>query len=266
MKNDIYSELFILTKSFYVEDLHAVIDYNLALGWDKITIYDNESYVDITYDHPKVDIIELKGFPAQTKLYADYSKQNPNNAEWICFQDDDEMIYLNGDIDINTFLQKYEVYDTLCLNIINMCKLPVLVDRQDDIFYNVYTNGSTSVGSLSHVSSIVKPSKVKSFPTPHIPILHSGTCKLYDGTNTVGPSNNKILLDNVFFHYPFRSHNEYVQKISRRCADDGRDRSLYGETQIKDYIVSINSAFDLNSIDNRMKEFATNMIKNKGTK
>ena len=208
----------------------------------------------VKYDHPKVDIKVLNGFPAQMKLYTDYCKDNPNNAKWIAFFDDDEMLYLDGKLNINEFLKSYEHHSGVCFNMLDVSKIPVEKHRPKDKFYNHFINKGIKTDRLSHVKTIVKPDTVINWPTPHLPLVNNGICVLYDQTPVPGPVGNKYIETNVLFHYALRTHDEFVLKYDKRNrATVDIKRSSYTNIGFENFSNIINEFYSEEE-DIRMKD------------
>jgi hypothetical protein len=225
----INSELVFVTKAIVLQDIIDVVDYNLAIGFEKITIFNNESFVNFDYfkKYSNVKVIDIKGFPNQTRLYTEVCKVNMNFAKWICLQDDDETLYIRDYDNVNEFLEGFNNFAAVSINLKEI--------SYSKAIYKDLTNRCTITDAVwlnpldevrRHVTTIVRPDFVLHWPTPHIPVFEKGFSVMPDKTAAVGPTGNKICDEASFYHYALKDYLYYIQKVNRGCADDGRKRYL----------------------------------------
>lgn len=244
----IKSELAFVTKAINFIDIYDVVRYNVGIGFDKITIYDNESFADLNNLKKlfrNVDIIPIKGFPNQRKLYTDICKYS--NSKWVCLQDDDETLYMRDYNNVNDFLENYDKYSGVSINIKEVSTRKALMESADSgpswIELATWLNPLESV--IRHVTTIVKPLTVQHWPTPHIPIFKRGYSVMPNHRAAIGPNGNIICDEAYFYHYALKDYDYHKIKIARGCADDGRKRPLetwdqYQERIEKTYTVEDN--------------------------
>ena len=108
-------EAITITKQYDVEVFEEWLSYNLARGFDRISIYDNESEVnikDICDKYPKVSYTKIEGIPRQYLIYDEHFKKS--NADWILPLDDDEYLWFTGFNNIKEVVDCYkEAYPDL---------------------------------------------------------------------------------------------------------------------------------------------------------
>jgi len=226
----IYSDLVLCTKSYNEQDTLDWIQHYTTFNFDKITIFNNESPIDIhsLLKPYKCDIIDVPGYLDYYNLLDNYCKKS--DAFWVFPIDDDEFLYLNETpTNINDFICNYEEFSGLsvnwqCLSAHNTLTRPV----PSAIDYCLY--GQEPIVSKEQLSSInthikcfVQPSRVRNYVAqPHIPALTAGHIVDYDKVITRDVANekwnNKILL----YHYYIKSKEDWDKKMKR-----GSEGKLY---------------------------------------
>ena len=98
MNNKYFSEIVLLTRSYYIEELECWLKWHLdILGFDHIVLFDNESLIDIPKIIEKykdrVSYHFIQGWPDQHTLYTNYAKQS--ESQWLITLDDDEYLYVS---------------------------------------------------------------------------------------------------------------------------------------------------------------------------
>lgn len=225
----IHSELAFVTKAIGYFDIEEVVMYNLAIGFEKITIFDNESYVDLSNlakEFPQVKIYPIKGFPDQCNLYTQVCKQS--KSKWVCLQDDDETLYMRDYDNVNEFLERFDQFSGVAINLKEMSTREAIKTysdvTQDWVEQAIWLNPNEDV--RRHVTTIVKPQHVNVWHTPHIPSFKSGHVVMPNGTPAIGPAGNIICDEATFYHYKLKDYDYHKKKIERGCADDGRKRPM----------------------------------------
>lgn len=251
----IHSELAFVTKAINRQDIIDVIEFNLAFGFEQITIYDNESFVDISHSDPRVKILKRNGFANQLGLYNEICKQS--NAKWLCLQDDDELLYLRDYNNVNDFLDNYDEFSGVSINLKEISWNHAIRTRVDNShIHNDAIWLNPHAGVRSHVSTIVKPNTVHNWPTPHAPNVKTGICVMTNKTPIHGANGNIVCNDASFYHYALKDYEYHVKKINRGCADNGRHRPL--ET-FDEYDKRLKSVYTIN--DTLMRDKFNEVVK-----
>ena len=103
-----FSEIVLLTRSSYYYDIKEWIEYYIKLGFDHITIYDNESPVDIESlikQYNNISYSKIIGYPDQLGL--ELNHYNNSKYKWVFFCDDDEFLWISPKYkNINDFISK----------------------------------------------------------------------------------------------------------------------------------------------------------------
>lgn len=87
------------------------VDYHLSLGFDQITVYEN----DWTCRNDKVIRIQWPGEAMQKSAYADFIKNN-RDFDWVAFLDVDEFLVLKKHGSIKDFISCYSQYPAIAIN------------------------------------------------------------------------------------------------------------------------------------------------------
>ena len=95
-----FSEVILLTKSVYEQELYTWIDWYLnVLKFDHVALFDNESFIDVRgiidkFQTDKISYTSIVGHPYQRELYSKYLTST--NAQWSITLDDDEYLYFSN--------------------------------------------------------------------------------------------------------------------------------------------------------------------------
>lgn len=245
-----FSEIVILTKSLYADELICWLEWHInIMGVDHIVIYDNESPIDILsivskFPQGKIEYHFIQGWPDQYTLYNSHLKET--ESQWVLPLDDDEFLYLSNKYEnINTFIstlsQHYnrDMFYILWVSLLSGYK----IQEHTDLFINTHTFYSFNAcrkisGSWSRDSDwgkcLINTShnyeyKSGSKTTGHIPqcvdnpkitpVLVNG-----NGTNIINPlsiqtghlyyrKDERVLDTDCFIaHYHYRTKNDWIRK------------------------------------------------------
>ena len=99
MSKKYVTEVLLLTRSYHSDELECWLEWYInILGVDHISLFDNESTIDvqgiISKYKDKVSYRSISGWPNQHKLYSDYIKES--EAQWVIPLDDDEFLYIGN--------------------------------------------------------------------------------------------------------------------------------------------------------------------------
>jgi hypothetical protein len=247
-----YSEICLLVKSYNEIDFEDWLRHYTSLKADKITIFDNESSINVRkivkkVDNNRVAVREIKGFPNQSRLYTNYCKES--DSRWVFFVDDDEFLYLNNKAnDINSLLCNYEKYSGLCFNWLFMSYDKPIVDRPVPSCIDYCLYSSDRKNSLnSHVKTFVNPKMVRGYGDPHLPAFRSGFAVNFDYKRCKRPVFERFTDSVILFHYYLKSKLDWEEKRKR-----GRATTL--SVRISAYEKIVNFRLCKN-FDTRMMEY-----------
>jgi hypothetical protein len=177
-------ELSSLIKSNRPDDILEWVNYHLAIGFDKITIFDNESKFSIKRlfeQNPKVDVWEVSGdygYSAsgifnQCSLYTKFYNEKIGHSDWVSTIDDDEFIYIKSGKNIKDILN--DELSVICI-LWKMISSSDMIETRSFTLINTfnYISFCTPWGNRLFVKSIVnlKRCKTISWRTPHIPTFN----------------------------------------------------------------------------------------------
>lgn len=259
-----YSELGLLVKAINKRDFRDYIIHHMSLGFDKITIFDNESAFDLIecikdLDLSKINIQRITGWPNQNGLYTSYSKTC--DSTWLTFIEDDEFLLLNGlyDDNVNQMLQAHEQYNGLCINwqMIGYNQIQEVRPTESliDSCFNVYPKFDTINGDgwqtpssvNSHVRTFCRPQSITIWPNPHLPVIPSGGIVNLNNERCVKPVSERYCDKALIYHYYTKSKADWIAKYNRGRADVNGGKinmNLFEE-------ISKN----ITEVDTRMKDF-----------
>lgn len=197
------------------EYLQEWIDYHLALGFDRIVLYDNGSSPPLSkhfkYGNDKVFATVWKTDHDQLQCYRHHAKVT--SADWTAFIDADEFIRLKNHTNIHEFIDSY-LPDTGAITIHWICyganghRTKPLAGIQES-----YTKPCPDPVS-DHFKTIARPKSVLEFPDPH-------RCRLVAGQITDVPMDIAHI-----DHYFTKSFEEWQRKIERGRADSNQKRTI----------------------------------------
>lgn len=269
-----FSEVVLLVKTERLFDFIEWIEYYKKLGFDHITVYDNESKVNIKSICDRyVDLISyyrIEGFPDQRKLELVHYKNS--DYTWVFFADFDEFIWIDPKYkNINNFLMKKSetvVTDFLAIYWVKVSSNPVLVTRPD-------TAETTQLKAFNYVQEREYDSWIKCFYKTGNPLVTG--MEIHYPSNLLGTKdiqNNIIEVNDIrkinyiydnddclLFHFYHRSWEEYDKKMhgpvaTRNC--------LYTEELPNNVLNNIDNYAKLlynlsyNKYDNRLTSFLYN--------
>ncbi len=239
-----YSEIVLLTKSDYTDELECWINWYLnILQFNHIVIYDNDSSISIPsiitkFPEDKIEYHPIQGWPNQYQLYTNHVRQS--KANWIMALDDDEYLYIGEKFNHNIRNLIDYLYTTYRKNKyyflwVNMFS-PEYHRTRAGLYINTHTSYSYSACRRIHSSWPWGNDMGKSLinnqfdyeysfnkDLGHIPRCLNGdnTTLLYDGTvvNSVCVNTqDKIQEDCFIAHYQYKSDSDWELKCSRPVA------------------------------------------------
>lgn len=250
MSKKYFSEILLLTKSLYADELQCWLEWHLnILGVDHIVLFDNESIIDVSqviksFPQDKIEYHYIQGWPDQYALYNNYLKKT--EAQWVIPLDDDEYLYLSDTYkNINQFIislqDRYHrnMFYILWVNMLSGDK----IYNHSDLYINTHTYYSFEAcrkiaGSWSRDDGwgkcLFNLDQEYSFRTEkhtgHIPLCTNGdnTVVLVNGTATNIINPRSIHSDHLFYrknervfnkdcfiaHYHYRTKEDWVRKCN----------------------------------------------------
>jgi hypothetical protein len=230
-------------EDLYIEEW---IKYHIKIGFDKIFVYKNDWDYDNTFEN--VVFIEKNGKEKQIESYNDFIKKNNSSYDWALFIDVDEFLVLKQHNNVKDFLLCYNEFNSIGINWVffgdngqtknnNFNVLSRFTKRQQDVD--------------KHIKTFVKLNKKP------IMSVHNSNLEWVD-TNKIknkGPF-NKTPIDNIaqINHFFCKTYDEFVDKIDRGRADNGKKRNIndfynHNHNHIED-LTAYNFFYDNNNLLN----------------
>lgn len=224
-----FSEIVLLTRSSYYYDIKEWIEYYIKLGFDYITIYDNESPVDIeklTKQYSNISYFKIAGYPDQLNLELTHYNQSKYN--WVFFCDDDEFLWLSPKYkNVNDFITKKSEElqcDNIAIYWTKIAENPCPIERAD-------TPETTQIKTFLFTQFIEIDSWTKCFYKTGQKIEKMQCHYASPLINTKDVNNNNITIndvhkfdynfmndDAIIYHYYHKSWKEFYTKMNSRYA------------------------------------------------
>lgn len=227
------TEIVSMIRSNRKNDLKEWVDYHFAIGFDKITIFDNESTYSIKellFNYKNVDVREIKINDLPDKaihsVYYEISKEKENDGNYVAFIDDDEYIFIKNSKNIKEILNND--MEILCVYLKLISSSELLEDRNGTAIdtFNYTLSFNPNRVDKAQIKSIVNFSKCKNLEWgldgPHMPVVNN-VKKTIRGeimkTNFGNTPITKNFYDNqeiYIYHYVFQTHLDWIFKRERR--------------------------------------------------
>lgn len=262
-----YSEIMLLTKSYYQDELECWLKWHLnILHFDHIIIFDNESTVDVRkiinqFPQEKIEYFYIKGWPDQFSLYNDYLKRS--KAQWIIPLDDDEYLYIGGKYKHNikeyiSYLQREysnHMYYILWTNLLSKGYL----QSKGDLFLNTHIYYSYQLLNRLYYywpqdngwgKCLINNDYgynyfyFKKGSTGHIPLCldNHNNVVLVNGKpisqeHINYPSETMFFKDCFIAHYQYKTKNDWIQKCDSMRVNR-KEESIANKKKIYDMLYS----------------------------
>jgi hypothetical protein len=234
------AEIFSMVRSNRPGDLKEWADYHLAIGFDKITIVDNESTFSVKELFSNYKVINVRQVKidvavdaAITVVYDFFSKEKQDENNYIAFIDDDEYIYTKENKSIKTILNNE--MEVLCLYWRLLSSNNILEDRKGTMIDTFNYASNTGVDGLNTipVKPIVNFNQCKDIKWitdgPHLPTTDN-VMKTFSNEIFKNGFGNRHLSNNFYdnqgiylYHYFYQTHQDWLFKIKKRPHfSDGR--------------------------------------------
>lgn len=215
-------------------DIKEWVDYHLAIGFDKITILDNDSTYSIKELLSDYKKVEVRNIPPSddfnrgiTDLYDSLSEEMERTKNFIALIDDDEFIYIKGNKKIKDFLS--DGVDVLCLpwRCISSNKP---IDHREGTLIETF-NYSSRLPEKVNVKSIINFNRCKNVKWntdgPHLPNINNTKREfaLLNGEKVSNGNGNIVAKSHAFYnnmpiylyHYFYQSFDDWIFKIEKRA-------------------------------------------------
>ena len=248
-------ELLTITKRRNKNDLKEWVDYHLAIGFEKITIIDNESEFSIQEflsDYKNVEVIYFKGdlshtgYGKQKSLAADFFMEKRGTTNWLGWFDDDEFLYVKNNVNILSLLN--DDLETISFYW-KFLSLPYIIETRNSSLIETfnYTTLQSSCENQTHIKTLVNMNKFTNinFPTAHLPILintHQKTT-MANGEFTNFESNLISGMEfydcqpAVLYHYFHQSWDDWKYKCYKGIIDPNNPYLYRGRQQFESEII-----------------------------
>jgi hypothetical protein len=226
-------ELVSMVRNNRPDDLKEWVDYYFAIGFDKITIFDNESTFSVKElfsNYKNIDVREIIIDDLLDRVlpptYEAIGKEKEDEKNYIAFLDDDEYIYIKNNKNIKDILNNE--MEVLCLFWKYLSSYELLEDRETTIIdtFNYTTAYNPERNDKMQVKSIVNFNKCKDvkwgLDGPHLPIVNNSITTITGGIIRNGYGYEPMTInfyDNqemYIYHYLFQTHRDWLFKRERR--------------------------------------------------
>ena len=207
--------------------------YHLAVGFEHIIIYDNNSKVPISQElaeYVSAGLVTVIDWPLtdaqQLSAYVDCLKAVRESTFWLAYIDIDEFIVPMQHCDVRDLLDDYRRFGGLGMNWMMFGASGHISRPQGGMMEN-YTG---ALGLVANIKSIVQPRAVVRPASVHHCLFREGQyCVNEDGVVIHSfcsfPVGRKIRIN----HYYYRSQQDFEEKIARGVAcklKSGADRDM----------------------------------------
>lgn len=226
------SEVVLLVKTSYYHDTVEWIEWYKKLGFDHITIYDNESTIDFNTIIVKysdyVTYNKIVGFPDQLKLELEH--YNKTKYDYVFFADSDEFLWIDPKYkNINDFIQR----KTTELNCKHLAIYWTKISGNPCPETRADSPETTQIKCFKYVQEIEIDSWTKCIYKTHE--LVSAMCCHYSMpiTDIKDINGNCLVVENVrktkydyknddalIYHYYHKSYKEYTDKVTGTYAPE----------------------------------------------
>jgi hypothetical protein len=212
------------------KDEHAYIrewvDHHLAVGAEKIIIYDNESDPPLNtalrehIEHGLVDIHAIPGQARQILAYHHCLKTYSAESAWIAFIDVDECLIPKSHDDARLILCDYEEFGGLGVHWVEFGSSGHLKRPSLSQLSSYVHRFPLEYGKNMHIKSIVQPSKTLEPFDPHKFIFREPWYCVDENFYPIAESQGPFTASRIQLnHYYYRSQQDYCQKLDRGRAD-----------------------------------------------
>ena len=241
MENKISAAIVLFVKN-EVDNIVDWISWHLAIGFEKIFIYDDHSEdgtYEVCLEASKIFNIEVNRsnvqketdfFWRQKQSYFDACIKTKGYYDWVAFIDADEYIYLEKEKNITTFLNNYEDCNAIALNRCIYGSSKRVIKDHIPVYesFNYHSNEHLNDNRL--VKSIIRPEDYSfHYRDPHRWLMNNEVYKDSCGNIVQWDNSTKnIIWKNARInHYICRSMENYIERIKRRLGSDLHNSTVY---------------------------------------
>ncbi|GFK93350.1 hypothetical protein NNJEOMEG_01182 [Fundidesulfovibrio magnetotacticus] len=207
------------------------VDYHLCVGFERVTVFDNNSAVPVERllrGHVEHGLVRVIPFPAaknqQLSAYFSYLKQFAGQARWTAFLDVDEYLVPKRVDDVRDLLQDYEDRAGLAAHWV-MFGSDGHLSRPRESVPSAYRR---ALHRSETVKSIVDTSQVTHPRSPHHFGYAPGRCCVNEhGIPVDGPFSYHTAEILQVNHYYFQSQQDFCAKMERGFATPVEGREGY---------------------------------------
>lgn len=207
------------------------ISHHILVGFDAITIYDNESDIDVSKlmlslsHNIQIDVIKWpskEGVSPQLSAYNDYVSRYKDEIEYTAFIDLDEFVFIDGKLKINEYLNKHHgagsafAMNQLCFGSSGH------KDYVKDLVTRRFNRSSPIIfEENNYFKSIAKTKDIKEIVDCHWVLLNEGDYKNSEGEDLIRDLSHKGIAKNpshkslILHHYILKSKEEFTIKRNR---------------------------------------------------
>ncbi|MGE4557701.1 MAG: glycosyltransferase family 92 protein [Desulfovibrionaceae bacterium] len=205
--------------------------YHLSIGFEHITIFDNNSAFPIKKllsDYIHLGLVNVIDIPEDTNQqlssYYTFLKTFSEQSRWVAFIDIDEYIVPKAKDNIRDFLQDFEEFAGIAVNWVTFGSNGHLKRPATNIL-QAYT---TSIYKSHTVKSIIQPSRVSHPLSPHhFKYIDGSYCVNEDKFPVPGPFSYHTSRSIQINHYYYQSQQDFCKKIERGFATPVSRRDGY---------------------------------------
>jgi Glycosyltransferase family 92 len=248
------------------EYLREWLEFHMLVGAERFYLYDNGSddgSLDVLAPYLELESVVVTSWlesPGQLGAYSHCVNTYADDAFWIAFIDIDQFFYAPDGRDLRVVLTDFDRPDVggIAVNYADFgtsgrvapSKRPVI----ESYLHRMADDGCVPLPHLrrrrlpgalgppsyhplsAHVSSVVRPARVRSFASPHHANYRRGTHAVTEtGERTSGPLTRRVSMTRLRMnHYWTKSVAECRQKFRRGRADTGATRTWPDEFLLRE--------------------------------
>lgn len=251
--------------------LREWLEFHKLVGAERFFVYDNGSddgSLDVLAPYRKSGAVVVTTWPespGQLGAYSHCAKTYADDASWIAFIDIDQFFFAPDGQDLREVLADFDRPDVggVAVNYADFGSSGRVVPSQrpviESYLHRMADDGCVPLPHLrrrrllgalkppsyhplsAHVSSVVRPARVKSFASPHHANYRRGTHAVTEtGERTSGPLTRRVSMARLRMnHYWTKSVEECRQKFRRGRADTGVIRAWPDEFLLREAAMQV---------------------------
>ena len=214
--------------------LEEWINFHLRIGFDSITVYDNESTDGGTVPLHGRGRVHVRSWPTPTgaspqiTAYNDFLIRAMGQSDWVMFLDIDEFLNLKAQDNVHDFIKSFNTVDGIAINWRMFGSSGEITRSPLGVLKRFKSASLRSFPPNAHIKTIFRPSAVSKVSV-HSPVFLEGA-KLVDTRGFALPATEaNVLQHDINFdvaqinHYFVKSGEEFEIKRARGRADFATD-------------------------------------------